>query len=74
MAFYMYMEASSASKVHTYMDSAYPQTASCGSYINVHVNVVQRFVIDLHVATVMPHDSPICMQTLEKILIVFCWC
>ena len=67
MAFYMYMEASSASKVHTYMDSAYPQTASCSSYINVHVNVVQSFVIDI--ATVVPHDSPICMQNLEKILI-----
>ena len=68
----MYMEASSASKVHIYyiyMDSAYPQTASCGSYINVHVNAVQSFVIDIAIQLHVPHDSPICMQSLEKILI-----
>ena len=72
-----------AKYIYIYMDSAYPQTASCGSYINVHVNAVQSFVIDIAIQLHVPHDSPICMQSLEKILIgslcintysyVFCW-
>ena len=55
-----------AKYIHIWIVHIYPQTASCGSYLNVHVNVVQRFVIDI--ATVMPHDSP-SMQSLEKSLI-----